>query len=125
MAEAGALFNKFQQLWQAGKNARLNMECHSGQAWVSLHVHLPHPPHPPTVYHQHPRRHGPSRLLRRARREAARRTTTAEQAVVGSSAVAEPLETTKTSEKTVQILLKKQLRTNLQLKITKKSQLKI
>ena len=98
MAEAGALFNKFQQLWQAGKNARLNIECHSGQAWVSLHVHLPHPPHPPTVYHQHPRQHGPSRLLRRARREAARRTTTAEQAVVESSVVAEPLGTTKTMQ---------------------------
>ena len=70
MTAASELFGRFEELWHAGKNARLNMECYAGQAWLSLHIHLPHqPPHQPHLQ----RRQGPSRLRRRARREAARK----------------------------------------------------
>ena len=74
MTEASELFVKFQELWRAGKNARLNMECYAGQAWLSLHIHLPQQP-PPQPHLQ--RRQGPSRLRRRARREAARKSASA------------------------------------------------
>ena len=46
----------------------LNIECHAGQAWLQLRVHLPH-------CHQHPqkqRKHGTSHLRCRARRAEAR-----------------------------------------------------
>ena len=69
--EASDLFAQFQQLWRAGTNARLNLECHAGQAWMSLHVHLPCPPRQQQQQH-HRGRPGPSRLRRRARRAKAR-----------------------------------------------------
>ena len=62
---------KFQEFWQAGKDARLNLECHAGQVWLHLQVHLPQPP-PPQRQQCHPPRQGPSRLRRRARRAEAR-----------------------------------------------------
>ena len=58
------LFAKFQHFCLSGKGAPLNMECHAGQAWLQLRVHLPH-------CHQHPqkqRKHGTSHLQCRARR---------------------------------------------------------
>ena len=67
MTEATELFKNFQHLWQAGKDARLNLECHAGQVWLHLQVQLHHPPSP-QQYHPHPPRQGPSRLRRRARR---------------------------------------------------------
>ena len=85
MTEAVQLFFKFQQLWQAGKDARLSMESHAGGAWINLHVYLPTPPQPPRNYRQQKRQPGPSRLRRRERRAAAR-TEAAEQAVVISEA---------------------------------------
>ena len=73
---------KFYSLWQAGNDARLNLECLAGKIHLQLNLqpqqrHQPHhptqqrhqPPHPP----QQPRRHlGPARLRRRTRRELAR-----------------------------------------------------
>ena len=62
------LFAKFQHFCLSGKCAPLNMECHAGQAWLQLRVHLPH-------CHQHPqkqRKHGTSHLRCRARRAEAR-----------------------------------------------------
>ena len=46
-------------------------ECHAGQVWANLHVHLLHPP-PQQQYQRHHRHVGPSRLRRRERRAAAR-----------------------------------------------------
>ena len=65
-----ALFTKFQDLWRSGKDTHLSFECHAGQAWVNLRVHLhqPHQPHPPE-YQWKP---GPARLRRRAWRAIAR-----------------------------------------------------
>ena len=62
------LFAKFQHFWRSGKDAHLSLECHAGQAWLNLRVHLPHQPH------QRPqqRKPGPSRLRRRERRAQAR-----------------------------------------------------
>ena len=42
--EATEVFKNFQHLWQAGKDARLNLECRAGQVWIHLQVNLPHPP---------------------------------------------------------------------------------
>ena len=72
--EASEIFSKFQHFWRAGTNARLSMECHAGQVWMSLHVHLPSPL-PQKQQQHHPRRPGPYRLRRRARRAKAREQT--------------------------------------------------
>ena len=64
------LLNNFKETWQAGKDARLFLECHAGQVWMNLHLRLSHPPPPPK--HHQPRKPGPSRLRRRARRAEAR-----------------------------------------------------
>ena len=69
---------------RVGNNARVQLECHAGQAWLSLHLHVLHPPPHQDAF---PRRQpGPSRLRRRARRAALRakanaETNTAEVAV--------------------------------------------
>ena len=62
---------KFRNEWQAGTDARLVIECHAGQAWIHLHQPLGYHPSPP--HKHHPRRPGPSRLRRRARRAEARK----------------------------------------------------
>ena len=64
------LLKNFKETWQAGKDARLFLECHAGQVWMNLHLRLSHPPPPPK--HHQPRKPGPSRLRRRARRAEAR-----------------------------------------------------
>ena len=72
-------FSKFREIWRDNKDARIIVECHAGQAWISLHHRIPcPPPQPPRRQSQpcpprRPRRPGPSRLRRRARREEARR----------------------------------------------------
>ena len=80
---------KFRNEWQAGTDARLVIECHAGQAWIHLHQPLGYHPSPP--YKHHPRRPGPSRLRRRARRaearEAASATTTEPTTVTAEVAV--------------------------------------
>ena len=74
--ELDSFIGKLKQLWQSGKDARLHVETHAGEAWASLHVKLGHGQ---GHQHQHkekphlPRnRNGPSRQRRRARRAAAR-----------------------------------------------------
>ena len=80
---------KFRNEWQAGTDARLVIECHAGQAWIHLHQPLGYHPSPP--HKHHPRRPGPSRLRRRARRaearEAASATPTEPPAVTAEVAV--------------------------------------
>ena len=68
MATLTNLIAQFEREWRAGNNARVQLECHAGQAWLSLH---PHVQHPPPYQDACPRRQpGPSRLRRRARRPA-------------------------------------------------------
>ena len=88
MTEATELFKNFQHLWQAGKDARLNLECHAGQVWLHLQVQLHHPPSP-QQYHPHPPRQGPSRLRRRARRAEERAKAAANAAPTPSKSTAE------------------------------------
>ena len=64
------LFSKFQHFWRSGKKAHLSVECHAGEAWLQLRVHLPQPHQ---QHRQNQRKPGPSRLRRRARRAAARK----------------------------------------------------
>ena len=53
-----ALFTKFQEMWLSGKDAHLSFECHAGQAWVNLRVHLQQPPnHIPQSSHESPGLH--------------------------------------------------------------------
>ena len=48
MTEVKELFHKFQDLWQAGSDACLNLDCHAGQVWMKFQVKLCHPP-PPNI----------------------------------------------------------------------------
>ena len=91
---------KFQEVWQAGKDARLFLECHAGQAVLNLHVRLEHPLPPPQQHHHHHRRPGPSRLRRRARRAAAR--AAANAAPAAAKAASEEETTVATAEMAVQ-----------------------
>ena len=64
---------KFCTEWRAGTNARMVVECHASQAWISLHKSLGYPPPPPQYVRQPSqpqshRRASPSRLRRRAKR---------------------------------------------------------
>ena len=66
------------------------VECHAGQAWISLHKSLGYPPPPPQYVcqpsqHQSHRRASPSRLRRRAKRA---------QAFAAASAATETAEAT-------------------------------
>ena len=105
---AAELFHKFQSLWQAGTDARLSLECHAGEAWMNLQVHLSRPPPPHPLHKQHPPppfnrqqqpRKSPSRLRRRARRAEARASkiaadrnvTTADASVQTATSVADNL----------------------------------
>ena len=67
--------NKFVNLWKSGFKAKLQVEAHAGQAWVSLQVVLGVPYQP-----RHGRKPGPSQLRRRARRAEARASQAAAQA---------------------------------------------
>ena len=99
--EASDIFSKFQNLWRAGTNARLNFECRAGQVWMSLHVHLPNAP-PQQQQQHHRRRPGPSRLRRRARRAEARERT-AEKAVESDNF--QPTSTSPTSHVAEQVTI--------------------
>ena len=46
MANLDYLINQFRQEWRAGKDARVQLECHAGHAWLSLHLHVQYPPPP-------------------------------------------------------------------------------
>ena len=73
-------FIKFKYLWSAGLDARLNIETTAGQAWVSIHLRLGHPPAPHHVMPSRKTKDNPARQRRRAQREAERKQN-AEQAV--------------------------------------------
>ena len=73
--ELDTFVQKFRNLWNSGLDARLNMECHAGQAWVGLHLRLGHAPgplHQSTIPKSSRNRDTPSRRRRRARRAVAR-----------------------------------------------------
>ena len=71
---------KFNNLLNAGKKARLVIECENSQAYVNLEVKLGHShQHHGERHFRRDQRAGPSRLRRRERREQAR-LTAAEQA---------------------------------------------
>ena len=75
MTEVEELFATFLKFQRSGRDARLNVECHTGNVYASLHVNIyqPHPPPSPGQHQHHPhRRATPSRLRRRERRAAAR-----------------------------------------------------
>ena len=89
---AAELFKVFQTYWQAGTDARLNIECHAGKVWMNLEVRLSHPPPPLFPHHSHygappphcqPARQSPSRLKRRAKCAEAR--AVAKAAVCGAA----------------------------------------
>jgi hypothetical protein len=74
MAGPPELFNfvtKFVSLWHLGRDAQLFASTCDGQATVKLHLHLGHCPPAPQHQQPAPRRSGPSRVRRRARRAAA------------------------------------------------------
>ena len=65
---------KFVSLWQQGLDARLNVNCSAGQAWVQLHVGLVDAHGPQQQEPQgHVRVPGPACLRRRQRRAEERR----------------------------------------------------
>ena len=91
--------DKFRSVWQAGTDARLFIECHTGQAWVSLHHHILRPPPP---LKQPPHQPGPSRLCRRLSRADAR---AAEAAVATAEMAVQTNDVPQTSEVAVQAAL--------------------
>ena len=74
---------KFMQLWNAGHDARLTVECRDGKSTINLQLTLGEPP-PACHVRPQPRRPGPSRLRRRERCAEAR--TAAENAADTSEA---------------------------------------
>ena len=77
VTELDTFIKKFNQLWQAGLTAHLDLDTHAGSAWVGLRVQLGHVSPGPLHHqahqqHQAFRRVSPSRERRRARRLAAR-----------------------------------------------------
>ena len=88
--EIESFLRKFTYLWSAGLDAHLNVETHAGQAWVSLHLCLGHPPGPLHVFATKQTRNSPARQRRCEQREAERKQN-AEKAkdVTGSAEEAE------------------------------------
>ena len=74
MAYTMQIFQQFEALRHAGKDACLRVEGHAGQVLINLQVHLQPSPPSPTPNNRPPPRNSPSRQRRRERRHAARRT---------------------------------------------------
>ena len=76
ITEIDTFVRKFHQLWNAGLNAHLDLDCHAGVAYVGLRLqlgHAPGPPHYESQPQQNPRKYySPSYQRRRERRSAAR-----------------------------------------------------
>ena len=78
ITEIDTFVRKFHQLWTAGLNAHLDLDCHAGVACVGLRLqlgHAPGPPHHETRTHppqNHRKYFSPSYQRRRERRSAAR-----------------------------------------------------
>ena len=75
--ELDTFVQKFHQLWNAGLNAHLDLDCRNGTAYVGLWLELGHTPpgplhHQVEPFHHHRRKFSPSYLRRRAQRSAAR-----------------------------------------------------
>ena len=98
--ELDSFLKKFHQLWIAGHSAHLDLESHSGRAWVGLRVqlghappgHLHHPLRPPQP--QEPYRYrkpdSPSCERRRERRAAAHKNEAEEASKKENAEVADP-----------------------------------
>ena len=94
--ELHTFFQKFNQLWNAGLNAHLDLDCHAGQAWVGLRVQLGQEPGPlhqqlypnfkPDKFKESPSRH--RRRVRRAadRQEKAEKANCEENIIVDTEA---------------------------------------
>ena len=65
------LYRQFEALRHAGQDACLRLECHAGQVWLNLQVHLQQPPQQHQNFCPSPK-NSPSRQRRRERRKAAR-----------------------------------------------------
>ena len=87
------VFQQFQNIRQAGRNACLSLVCHAGQVWMQLQVYFP-ATHPHHQFHHPPQRNSPSRQRRQARRQAARDTAAAESAVKVSTDAIEAVKAT-------------------------------
>ena len=98
-AEMQDLFSKFEHLWHSGKDAHLSLECHAGQAWLCLRLHLPNRHQDSKQHHDRQRKPGPSRLRRRERRAKAR-AAAANAAVEKDAATIVPTETNPEVRKT-------------------------
>ena len=100
------IFRNFNICWETGKDARLNLECHAGQVWINFHLNLSHASSSPPKHHP-PRKPGPARLRRRARREEARAHVATENvannATADSIANVAEIATTGTSETAVEV----------------------
>ena len=73
--EFDSFIGKFYHLWRAGTTVNLNLECHAGEAWVTLRAHLGHPPEQKhRNAHPQPPHRSPSYQRRQARRQASRAT---------------------------------------------------
>ena len=98
VTELDTFIQKFQQLWNSGHTAHLDLDTCAGRAWVGLRVQLGHAPGPPhqQLHHppfKHPRNpESPSRMRRRARR-AANRQQKAEEVIEQVNSEAEPVVT--------------------------------
>ena len=73
--ELDTFVHKFRQLWNAGLNAHLDLNCHNGAAYVGLRLELGHAPgpahHQADPFYHHRRPFSPAYQRRRARRSAA------------------------------------------------------
>ena len=71
-------------MWRAGASAHLNLECHVGEAWVTLQAKLGHPPAGPQPAYKSPsyhRRQAQRRISRAVKAaKATEQSSTAEQA---------------------------------------------
>ena len=93
-AEMQDLFSKFEHLWHSGKDAHLSLECHAGQAWLCLRLHLPH-------RHQDSQQHHHRQRLRRRECRAKARSAAANAAAENVPTETNP-EVRKTCETAVQ-----------------------
>ena len=84
------LYRQFEALRHAGQDACLRLECHAGQVWLNLQVHLQQPPQQHQNFRPSPK-NSPSRQRRRERRKAAREAAAdAVEASVAAEKVAVP-----------------------------------
>ena len=71
--EIDSFIQKFRNLWKSGLSAHLDLDTHSGEAWVGLRVRLGHPSHHQVQQLKTNSRNSPCRQRRRDRRTAARK----------------------------------------------------